>query len=70
MAKKKLYYIVEKEIEENEFVTGNKTISVYEIVNNEPNFLAEIECGNEDNSKEKIQEYFDGYGDELTLMQL
>lgn len=74
--RKKLYYTVEKETEignEEETITGNKTITVYEILNNEPKSIASIDCGNEENSKEKIQEYLDdnGYGDntfELILL--
>jgi hypothetical protein len=74
--KKKLYYTIEKEIDDNggdETLTGNKTITVYDIVNNEPEHFAEIFCGNEENSKEKINEYLEdnGYGDdEYTLILL
>jgi hypothetical protein len=76
MAKKKLYYTVEKEIDDNggdDTLTGNKTITVYEIVNNEPKKLTDIECGTEENSKDKINEYLEdnGYGDdEFTLILL
>ncbi len=67
--RKILYYTVEKETEtanEEETITGNKTICVYDIVNNIPQPFATIECGNEENSKSKIQEYLDdnGYGDD------
>jgi uncharacterized protein YegJ (DUF2314 family) len=76
MSKKKLYYTVEKEIDDNggdDTLTGNKTITVYEIVNNEPKKLTDIECGTEENSKDKINDYLsdNGYGDdEFTLILL
>ena len=72
---KKLYFTVEKETEignEEETITGNKNISVYEIVNNEPNLFATIDCGNEENSKDKINEYLNdnGYGDDEYALKL
>lgn len=69
---KKLYYTIEKEVDDDN-LTGNKTISVYEIVNNEPKRFFTIDCENEENSKDKINEYLDdnGYGDdEITLILL
>jgi|JFJP01.1.fsa_nt_gi hypothetical protein len=68
----KFYYTVEKEVED-ENLTGNKTITVYSIVDNEPVKLTDIESVIEDNSKEKIVDYFDenGFGDaeyELILL--
>ena len=54
---KKLYYSVEKETEvgnEEEYITGNKTVCVYEIVNNEPKNILTFECGNEENTQLKI----------------
>ena len=74
--KKKLYYVVEKELQGNdgfEETTGNKTITVYEMVNNEPKKLTDIDAANDENSQEKIQEYLDdnGYGDdEFEFIQL
>lgn len=66
--KKKLYYVVEKEVtgENYDFVTGNKLISVYEMINNEPIAFTTLDVQNEDNSQEKIQEYLNdnGHGDE------
>lgn len=72
---KKLYFTVEKETEignEEETITGNKTITVYDIVNNEPKLFAAIDCGNEENSKDKIQEYLNdnGYGDDEYALKL
>lgn len=76
MAKKKLYYTIEKEVDDNggdEALSGNKTITVYDMVNNEPKKLTDIWCGNEENSKDKINEYLgdedNGY-DEFTLILL
>ncbi len=65
--KKKLYYTVEKEIDNTgESLTGNKTITVYEIVNNEPKKFFGVECRNEDNTKMEILVYLDdnGYSDD------
>lgn len=68
--KKIIYYTVEKETEilnEEEYITGNKTITVYEIINNKPENLFIVECGNDENSKEVIQNYLNdnGMGDDL-----
>jgi hypothetical protein len=65
--KKKLYFTIEKESHDNglfggECFTGNKTISVYEIRDNEPKAFATIECQNEDNSRDKINEYLEDNG--------
>lgn len=73
--KKTIYYTVEKETEignEEEYITGNKIVTVYEIVNNKPQKLFDIECGNEENSKKVIQEYLDdnGMGDDTFEMIL
>lgn len=72
--KKKLYFTVEKEIDSTgESLTGNKTVTVYEIVNNEPDQFCSLDLSNEDNTQKKIQEYLDdnGYGDdEFELIQL
>jgi hypothetical protein len=64
--KKKLYYTVEKEIEDNEFLTGLKTVTVYEIINNEPKEFFSLDLSLDDNSKKEIQDYLDdnGYGDD------
>jgi hypothetical protein len=64
--KKKLYYTVEKEIEDGQFLTGNKEVMVYEIVNNEPKRFFSLDLSNEDDTREEIQDYLDdnGYGDD------
>ncbi len=72
--KKHLYYTVEKEIDSTgESLTGNKEVTVYEIVNNEPKSFFSLDLSIEDNSKEEILAYLEdnGYGDdeyELTLL--
>lgn len=57
--KKKLYYTVEHGIEDSEYLTGNKSIIVYEIVNNEPKSILAFECGNDENSKDEILDRLD-----------
>lgn len=72
---KKLYYVVEKELTDNgdgtESTTGNKNITVYEIVNNEPKIFTTIDASIEDNSKDLIQEYLDdnGLGEEIFVFK-
>ena len=77
MAKKKLYYTIEKEVDDcggDETLTGNKTITVYDIVNNEPRKLKDIYCGTEEDSKVQIGDYLQGEGysgeKEFTLVLL
>ena len=58
MKKKILYFTVEKELQSIdgfEETTGNKTITVYDIVNNEPKEVMTIEAENSDNSVEMIE---------------
>ncbi len=65
--KKKLYFVVEKEIaSDNETLTGNKTITVYDIVNNKTELFASIDGVNEDKSTDLIENYLEdnGHGDE------
>jgi hypothetical protein len=61
---KKLYYIVELVLQRvNEEIletTGFKEIRVYEIIDNEPYQLFDIELDITDNSEEAIFEYLDG----------
>jgi hypothetical protein len=71
---RKLYYTIEKELQSIDGIeecTGNKTIRVYSIGHEKVDgFLMQkefdVECSNEDNSKEAIQDYLDdnGMGDE------
>ena len=56
---KKLYYTVEFGIEDQEYLTGNKSIYVYEIANNEPKQILCFECGNDENSKDQILDNLD-----------
>lgn len=68
--KKKLYYTIVKETTDLgdgfQECTGNKTITVYEIENNEPKVFTILDKTLEDNSEEAIQEYLDdnGMGDD------
>lgn len=57
--KKKLYYTVEVEIEDGEFVTGNKTICVYDIIDNVPKEIVQFQCSNEEDSKAAILDNLD-----------
>ncbi len=73
--KKKLYYTVSKEISSDleDELTGNKTITVYEITNDTPTKFFNVECQNSDSSTKEIQNYLDdnGYGDdEFELTEL
>lgn len=67
---KTIYFTVDKELNEIDSglfdTTGNKTITVYTIENNEPKIFFEIESILENNSIEEIQWWLDenGYGDE------
>lgn len=70
--KKVLYFTIEKE-EKDDRLTGFKTVTVYDMVNNKPEMLASIDCSNEDSSTDAIQDYLNnnGYGDdEFELIQL
>jgi len=67
--KKKLFYVVEKELADVghvEETTGNKTITLYEIIDNTPKQFATIEGVNDDRTGKLIEEYLDdnGFGDE------
>lgn len=78
--KKKLYYVVEKELSGNgddndgvEYTTGNKTVTVYEIDDSKLSKVTDIDLSNEDSSVEAIQNYLsdNGHGDEeFELIQL
>ena len=70
MKNNKLFYVVEKltqdvgdDIQE---LTGWKTITVYEILNNQPKMFCEFEGENAKPNEAEIQEYLDnnGYGDD------
>ena len=59
---KKLYYVVEKNLQsvgEVEETTGHKTIFMYEITSkNEIHLIDTAECLIEDNTEKVIQDYF------------
>lgn len=56
---KKLYYTVEFGIEDQEYLTGNKTVYVYDFINNEPQKILVFECGNDENSQSEILDRLD-----------
>jgi hypothetical protein len=77
--KKKLYYVVEKELQgcdSNDGIqetTGFKMITVYEIENNITSVLTTIDTEIKEDSQEMIQEYLDDNGmgdDEFEFIQL
>jgi hypothetical protein len=61
---KKLYYITELELEgmvgEIQETTGMKSVRVYEIVDNEPYQLFDMEIDISDDVEEAIHEYLEG----------
>ena len=63
----KIYYTVEKEIIDNEYVTGIKTRNKYKIDKNIPILLGEIKSASDDlgnyfkNSQEEISDYIDDF---------
>ncbi len=71
---KTLYYTVTKQlvnIDGFEETNGYKDISVYEIVNNKPNFLFQLEVSNECSSKEEILDNLDSnVYDNVKLIEL
>lgn len=65
--KKKLYFTIEKEVDSTgESLTGNKTITVYEMINNAPKQFCSIDSTNDADSKKEIQNYLhdNGFGDD------
>lgn len=68
--KKKLYYVVDLELQhvdgEIEETTGNKTVRVYDMEDNVPKIFCTLDLLNTQNSEEEIQEYLDdnGFGDD------
>jgi len=65
--KKKLYYVVEKEISnDGETLNGIKNVFVYEMINNEPKRFFIVEGSLEDKTTDLMQNYLDdnGFADE------
>ncbi len=68
--KKKLYLVVEKQLndvgDDIQETNGWKTITVYEMVNNEPKLFTSIECSNSDESTFAVSDYLcdNGYSDD------
>lgn len=65
--KKLLYYVIEKELhDDGETLTGNKTITLYDMVDNKPKMFGLIDTTNDTNSLKEIQLYLNdnGHGDE------
>jgi len=63
---KKLYYVVQKELEfnggMNEEATGNKSIYIYDIIDNTPTLLGSIDTENEKDSLDVMSDYLDSKG--------
>ena len=73
--KKKLYYVVNKETQDvggdYQECTGNKTVSVYNIVDNVPTEFFNLNLDLSQNSEEEIQEWLDdNCDDEFELIKL
>lgn len=71
--KKHLYYVVEKETLEfdgQEECTGNKTLWLYEMIDNHPNEIAAIDGTNDEGSEVLIYDYLDdnSNGDEKFIL--
>lgn len=56
---KTLYYVVEKELDSSDSLTGNKNITVYKIEDNKPIEFAYIESLNEENTLNAIKTHID-----------
>ena len=60
-----LYYTIEKFVDYIngvEELEGTKEITVYEMIDNQPKIFCQIDCRNEDNSENDIQEWLDDNG--------
>lgn len=72
--KKKIYYTVEKEVAcDGETLTGNKDVTVYEILDNVPKCIFSLELTNEDNTTAEILDYLNDNGngdDEFEIVLL
>ena len=57
---KTLYFTVEKELRDVDGIeetTGHKTITVYDIVENKPKLVVEIEAGNEYSTADELEHF-------------
>jgi hypothetical protein len=75
--KRKIYYVVEKETivlgDQSEECTGNKDITVYEIVLDTPKLWFTLDCENSEHSVDVIQGWLNdnGFGDrDYEIIQL
>ena len=69
---RKLYYVIEIELDDA-LISGIKFVIVYEIINNIPVRIFDLEIAYEDSSEDAIQNYLNdnGYGDKIfELIQL
>lgn len=72
--KKKIYFLILQEVDSTgESLTGNKSVTVYEILNNEPKQFFTLDLQNSDNSIKAIKNYLDDNGheaEEFEIIQL
>ena len=68
--KKKLYYVVEKQTNNENELSGEKLITVYEIVDNEPKCLTTLEVLNEENTDACIEIYLTELGHNIEFFEL
>jgi hypothetical protein len=75
---KKFYYVVRKQLQDVdgfEESNGWKDVSIYQIENNEPKLVEELEIENDSNSEEAVREFLTMYShvtdnEEITLTHL
>ena len=51
-----IYYVIDIDLEDG-IATGNKTVAIFTIANNKPNYIKSLELKLEDNSEEKVKEW-------------
>ena len=70
---RKIYYTIDKSVSsDGETLDGNKTVTVYEIVDNIPKVFFTLDLVLEDNSLNEIKDYLNdnGYSDETFEINL
>jgi len=70
---RKIYYTIDKSVSsDSETLDGNKTVTVYEIVDNIPKVFFTLDLVLEDNSLNEIKDYLNdnGYSDETFEINL